>query len=151
VWGRDAEKLRRMENTSSFGEDSPFAYLHKNGAKNLLIGVDMQHSFTFAHYAEESCRAPYRYLKEFSAAYIDENGLRSSRTYSMYVRSLELETSVHLTPLETECLNSGAARNYRINGIDFMPVDLSRTFAVMKRDIEQNRGRKMARYKGQED
>jgi aminoglycoside 3-N-acetyltransferase len=151
VWGRDAERLCLTENISSFGSDSPFAYLHKNGAKNLLIGVDMQHSFTFAHYAEETCHAPYRYLKEFSADYTDENGRKTPRAYSMYVRNLEIETTVCLAPLEAECLDSGVARKYRINGVGFMAVDLSRAFEVMKRDIEQNRGRKMACYKGQDD
>ena len=39
VWGRDTEMLCRMQNQDSWGRQSPFAYLHRIGAKQLNINV----------------------------------------------------------------------------------------------------------------
>jgi aminoglycoside 3-N-acetyltransferase len=72
VWGKDSKKLYEMDNISSFGSDSPFAYLHENNAKNIIIDVSYQNCFTFAHYVEECCMeyVPYRYLKTFNGGSI---------------------------------------------------------------------------------
>ena len=46
-------------------------------------------SMTFYHHVEEMMMVPYRYMKYFEADYIDSNGFKTKKTYSIYVRDLE--------------------------------------------------------------
>lgn len=151
VWGKDAEALYEMENRDSFGQDSPFAYLKKVRAKNLFIDVSYQNSFTFAHYAEEwEGKVPYRYVKAFTAGYIDEQGRKEERTYSMFVRDLDKNVYVTIDPMEKQFVEDGAVQTYRINGVDFRLLDLDKAYVLMKEDIIYNRSRNLCTYDGQE-
>ena len=74
VWGKDAEYLHSLLNINSFVGGTPFEYLNDTKqSKMLMLDVDSR-CFTFQHYVEERVHAPYRYLKKFTAPYIDENG-----------------------------------------------------------------------------
>ena len=103
VWGKDKEALCALENKSSFGPDSPFAFMVDHGYRNLFIDKDTAHSFVFVHYAEESSGpVPYRYLKDFTADYTDADGKTRRATYSMNVRNLGMDVENTITPLEDE-------------------------------------------------
>lgn len=151
VWGKDAKLLYEMENKDSFGQDSPFAYLKKARAKNLFIDVSYQDSFTYAHYVEEwEGKVPYRYVKDFTADYIDEQGRKEERTYSMFVRDLDKNVHVTIDPMERQFIEDGAVQKYRINGVDFRLLDLDKAYILMKEDILHNRSRNLCTYDGQE-
>lgn len=151
VWGKDARRLYEMENKDSFGHDSPFAYLKEVRAKNLFIDVSYQDSFTFAHYVEEwEGNVPYRYVKDFTAGYIDEQGMEEVRTYSMFVRDLDKNVQVTINPMEEQFAETGAVRKYVINGVDFRLLDLDKSYELMKEDILNNRSRNLCTYDGQE-
>ena len=120
VWGRDQELLVGMENKSSFGADSPFGYMYRNKAKNLLIGVDLNIGYTFIHFVEEQVGGlSYRYQKDFLARYIDENGVESSRTYSMLVRDLDMDVVIKFNPFEELFIKAGVLDYRKINSVDF--------------------------------
>ncbi|NMB33100.1 MAG: AAC(3) family N-acetyltransferase [Clostridium sp.] len=140
VWGKDSEKLYNMDNISSFGDDSPFSYMRKNNAKMLIIGVPYDHSFTFMHHVEEMENVPYRYMKDFTAYYVDGCGKRSMRTYSMYVRNLEMGVITQFK-LDEDMKKDGASLHYTINNVEFILIDLSRAYEVIRRDIINNGGR----------
>ena len=142
VWGWDRSKLYNMDNTSSFGSDSPFAYLKENDAKMLIIGVSYQNSFTFMHHVEEMEKAPYRYLKNFKSKYIDGKGEESIRTYSMCVRDLELGVITRFD-LENEMKENGVAKHCTINNIEIINVNLKKAYTVIKNDIINNGGNKL--------
>lgn len=108
TWGRDMETLCRMQNQESWGQQSPFAYLHRVGAKQLNLNVTTQRSFTFQHYVEQSLEVPYRYPKYFMGRYTDLDGSEEVRTYSMYVRNLDIQMKEYLP--EEFVLSSGCAR-----------------------------------------
>ena len=55
VAGKDQQLLCDMQNTSSFGADSPFGYLERCHAKNVIIGIHYTDCFTFVHHCEEVC------------------------------------------------------------------------------------------------
>lgn len=151
VWGKDAGTLCDMNNRDSFGQDSPFAYLHRVHAKNLFIDVSYQDSFTFAHYVEEwEGKVPYRYVKDFTAGYIDEQGREEERTYSMFVRDMDKNVYVTIDPMEKWFLEDGAVQMYRINGLDFRLLDLDKAYTLVKEDILYNRSRNLCTYDGQE-
>lgn len=88
VWGCHKDKLCALENVEAFGEDSPFDYLVKNEAKFLSIGNMRGPRMTLIHYVEYLCRIPYRCEKVFEGYYIDDEGNKSIRRYTMFVRPL---------------------------------------------------------------
>ncbi len=150
VWGHDQELLAEMTNKSSFGADSPFGYCREKNAKNVFIDVECQHSFTFVHYVEEQCGVPYRYLKDFTANYIDRDGVETTRTYSMNVRDLDLDIFITIYPLEEEFTAAGAARRYTVNEIPMKTIEMGKTYDIIARDVTENRSRKICTYKGQD-
>jgi aminoglycoside 3-N-acetyltransferase len=123
--------------------------LYKQHGKNLLIDVDYQDSFTFLHYVEESVGVIYRYIKEFTSAYIDENSENKEKTYSMYVRKLELETENNVNPIGDVFEHLEAAKVKTVNGIPFTVIDLNLAFDVIKDDIINNRAKRLVIYRGQ--
>lgn len=138
VWGRDKNKLYQMNNISSFGSDSPFAYLHKEKAKMLMIGLSYQHSFTFVHYVEEMEKVTYRFMKPFSGIYIDENGRGSVRTYTMYVRDLDKSVVTRINPIGEELEKRNISRCKTINGVSFCFIHLFEAYEVIREDILHN-------------
>jgi aminoglycoside 3-N-acetyltransferase len=105
----------------------------------------MQDSFTFAHYAEESERVDYRYLKSFFAHYTDEFGQTERRMYSMYVRDVKRGVVTYLHPLAQLLDEMGIAPRYSINQISCTNIDLAASYAVMVDDIRNNQARNLYR------
>lgn len=151
IWGKDKEMLCQRDYISSFGEDSIFAYLHEKKAKNLLLDVTLQHCFTYAHYVEQqSGSVSYRYLKKFTADYIDANGKREEKTYEMFVRNLDLDVVNLIDPYEEDFLKNGIAEVKNINDSKFLLIELAPAYDIILEDIEKNASRKLCRYNGQD-
>ncbi|MDR1914019.1 MAG: AAC(3) family N-acetyltransferase, partial [Clostridiales bacterium] len=150
VWGKDKDYLCNMNNISSFGSDSPFAYLHHNNAVDVLIDVNYNNSFTFTHYVEETVGlpVPYRFHKIFSDLYVDEMGFKEQREYSMFVRSYELNTTNNMTLGET-LENSGVSNKYDFMGVTVRVLRLGDCYPFLKQDILENRSRNLCCYIGQ--
>ncbi|MCR4892706.1 MAG: AAC(3) family N-acetyltransferase [Lachnospiraceae bacterium] len=151
VWGKDADYLCSLTNKSSFGADSPFSYCKDVNAKNVFIDVECQHSFTFVHYVEEQVGVCYRYLKDFTAPYIDGAGNESIRTYSMNVRDLDMDVFVTIYPLEEEFREAGLSRRYTVNDIPMKTIEIGGTYDIIARDARENRSRKICTFIGQEE
>lgn len=143
VWGKDKEKLCDLDNKSSFGADSPFAYLKENKAKMLIIGLDYQKSFTFAHYVEESEGVDYRYIKDFKSTYIDSNGEESVKEYSMLVRDLEKGVVTNVNPIGEYMEAQGFSNKTYINDVSFILIDLVKAYSLIREDIKYNRGKNL--------
>ncbi|MBR5408132.1 MAG: DUF4910 domain-containing protein [Lachnospiraceae bacterium] len=152
VWGKDKEALCALDNKSSFGPDSPFEFMVSHGYRNLFIDKDMQHSFVFVHYAEESSGlVPYRYLKDFTADYTDEKGNTRRATYSMNVRNLGMDVQNTITPLEDEFIEKGIEDRFYINGLEYKIIELKEAHPIIVNDVKTNRSRRVCSYIGQDD
>ena len=152
VWGRDKEALCALDNKSSFGPDSPFAYMVDHGYRNLFIDKDTQHSFVFVHYAEESSGlVPYRYLKDFTADYTDASGNKRRATYSMNVRNLGMDVENTILPLEDEFIEKGIEEKFYVNGIEYKLIELKQSHPIIVNDVINNRSRRVCSYIGQND
>ena len=150
IWGKDRDLLCAMNNKSAFGEDSPFAYLCEKG-KNLIIDVSLQHSFTFAHYVEEQVGVVYRYQKTFTAPYIDADGQEEEHSYSMLVRDLDRDVETLLDPIGEDMEALGLLEKKEINGSSFSVLRFADFYELARRDILDNKARKLTCYKGQEE
>lgn len=148
VWGKDAEKLCEMTNQSAFGGDSPFHYMNQEKADHLMIDLSFTKGYTFVHYVEELVGVSYRYQKDFTGKYIDETGKETIRTYSMYVRNLDLNLQ-YIDTIEELLCNTVRQRKWYY-GVEFKLINYGDSFPIIKRDIIENKSRKIAVYKGQE-
>lgn len=130
VWGKDQEYLCNLPNKSAFEEESPFGYLRRNHAINIIINVPLEHSFTFTHYVEQMMEHEleiyYRYHKDFTSVYRDADGNEEVRTYSMFVRYLDLEPIPSRgDELQKTLQDAGTLSLFQINGVVFKRVDLA--------------------------
>ena len=152
VWGKDKEALCAMENKSSFGSDSPFAYMVEHGYRNLFIDKDLQHSFVFVHYVEQSVgHLHYRYLKDFTADYTDENGVTQVRTYDMNVRNLDMDVENVIYAFEEEFMEKGIMQRFFVNELEYKIIELKESYPIIAEDVRHNRSRRICSYIGQEN
>ena len=138
VWGRDANAFAAVDYADAWGEDSPFAWLHRNGGKMLLLDVSLQRAFTFMHYVEESVRVPYRYFKNFCGEYIDADGTKSVRGYTMYVRDLSIPVEEYLPDSFLE--EAGAMRGQSCGNLMFKVIDLAKAYDAVAEDLRRYNG-----------
>lgn len=150
VYGRNQDALCSMRNTDSFGVDSPFHFMHKNNFINFIIDVPFQHSFTFLHYVEEiSGIVTYRYIKNFTADYTYADNPTEQRTYSMFVRNLDMDVESTVDPIEKDFILKQAEIKIRINNSEIKRVDLAKAYPIILDDILHNNAKKLCRFKGQ--
>ena len=152
VWGKDKEWLCNMNNISSFGADSPFAYLKEKNALNILIDVDYQNCFTYVHFVEEQSKiVKYRYQKMFSAPYIDVNGQIRDSKYSMFVRYLELDVENKINRIGHILEENKIANKLTVGIIPIISLRMGDAYPIIENDIMNNRSRNICTYIGQED
>lgn len=140
VWGEGTNELVGLQNKSSFGKDSPFAWLHKNQGKQLVFDAI---GFTFVHYVEETFGVSYRYLKDFTSEYIDQYAKHSIRTYSMYVRDLNLNFIVSKDGLERVLLEHNSMNLITENDIKFGLIPFCSAFESFKDEILNNQSKNL--------
>ncbi|MBU0880842.1 MAG: AAC(3) family N-acetyltransferase, partial [Candidatus Omnitrophica bacterium] len=99
VIGRLKEDFAKIDNESAYSDESIFGELRRRNGKIMLIDISIQRSMTFFHHIEEMLHVDYRYHKDFRGLYTDENGKLSSKTYSIFVRKLELGVKTNVEPM----------------------------------------------------
>jgi aminoglycoside 3-N-acetyltransferase len=151
IWGKNKEKLCEMDPINAFGKETIFEFLYKKNAKALVIGLPILAGLTYVHHVETMVRVPYRYDKNFTGEYIDEYGKKSEKTYSMYVRDLEMNALEinGFEPLAKIIGKMGLSKNYNINKVDFHVLNLRVITPIIEKDILENDSRNMYVYKGQ--
>ncbi len=150
VSGKDQDALVRLNNTDSFGIDSPFNYLKEVNATNFIIDVSLQSCFTFAHYVEEKSGAvKHRFIKDFVGEYIDDDGNVETRSYSMFVRDLDMDVVTKIDPIEEDFLKQGVANRLQINNSSILRIELGKAYQILLNDILYNESRKLCSFKGQ--
>ena len=153
-WGADTDDLCALENKSSFGDDSPFAYMVDRGYRNLFIDKDLEHSFVFVHYAEQSVgnlHGNYRYLKDFTGEYTDENGITTTRTYDMNVRALDKDVTNVIYAFEDEFIEKGIMKRFYINDLEYKIIELAGSHPILQEDVRHNRSRRICSFIGQDN
>jgi aminoglycoside 3-N-acetyltransferase len=98
VIGAAAQDLAGRDTLSAFDQRSAFERMLELNFKLLLLGADVQ-AASIVHFSEQRAAVPYRYWKEFSGR-IKEGGQWQERTYRMFVRDLELDPQLRLTPIQ---------------------------------------------------
>ncbi len=138
VFGKDKEKLTSLDYKESFGKNSIFAWELENGGKLIRIGNPKEHGFTIYHHIEEKVGVKYRYEKDFTDNYTDENGITNKKTYSMYVRNLDMNVETNTFLYIPEFEKKGIINTSIYNGINLESVDLSLACEIFENDIRFN-------------
>ena len=134
VCGRDQQYLVSLDNQEAFGANSPFAYLQKNHAKQISLGVDMSGGLTYCHYIEQLAQVPYRHHKFFLGEYKDEFGNIEFRSYSQYVRDISLECEYVLS--DAFLIDNHAVKKKKLYGWDIAFADLLVIEKIMMKDFK---------------
>lgn len=148
VYGKDKDYLCSLENKSSFGIDSPFNYFYEKNAKNLFINIDYQSSATFVHRVEEKIGVEYRYLKDFTSLYIDEDNNKSERTYSMYVRYLDKDVITTINPMHDIFVKNKCVEEIYFKTAFIRLLNMRKAYDLVELDILENNAKNIVKYDG---
>ncbi len=136
VRGKDAFHLSELKNTSSFGSDSPFAWMLKRNTLMVFAGTTVAEALTFTHFVEETEQVRYRKYKKLMIRYTDAQGNTSPEGFSIF--SKKPGWTMQLEKLN-ELLSGRELKEYRINGIPFSAIRARDAFEVISKDIRENR------------
>jgi len=135
VCGKDANLLAEMNNSSSFGSDSPFAYLMEKNAIMIFAGTSISEAMTFTHFVEESLQVRYRKNKKINILYTDHKGKKEHRNYTLFRKKCGWTMRLHL--LE-QVFPESAFKKITINGVSFTMIRCEEAFKTIRKDIEEN-------------
>lgn len=97
VLGPLKEDLLRCKNTTTFGDDSTFAYFERCDARIVMMGCDWSYCTQF-HRSEESANVPYRFHKDITGKAI-RDGKQYTAVARMFVRDLDIDPLNDFQPL----------------------------------------------------
>lgn len=141
VYGKNTDELAELKSNSTFGNDSVFAFLKERKAKILLIDVDLQHSFTFAHYVEENQQVSYRKYRKINYSLVNEEGEISKETIRIFEKKKGVVNT--LNKLEPLFIERGAMKKFELNDSIFRLIHLDIAFELMCEEIQLNDSRKL--------
>jgi aminoglycoside 3-N-acetyltransferase len=113
IVGAHAADLAERDTFSAFDDGSAFERMMQLGFKLFLLGADI-HAASIVHYSEQRAKVPYRYWKEFTGRIKLSGGWRTS-TYRMFVRDLDLDPQLRLTPIQRALESEGQWRTTNLN------------------------------------
>lgn len=144
VWGKDSDYLCGFDNIDSWGEDTIFEWLDTVDAKCLSLGVHTLYGFTGSHHMEQKIGVYYRYNKEFTGEYTDEEGVVTTRTYSMYVRDLDINAlEIDEKPLGKIMEQEGTSKVHYYGKVPMCVFNIRDAYTVYEKDIRYNGSRLM--------
>lgn len=144
VAGAYADQFVRADQTSSFGQDSPFAFLHAHQGVLISVDLPLNDTLTFVHYVEECVGVPYRAHTPFPIRYTDANGVTHQRTFSAYAK--HPGHHMDFAGLEPLLTSAGALHRIDVDGHVVERIDLSRAYSVIEQDIRHNGARTIHRF-----
>jgi aminoglycoside 3-N-acetyltransferase len=143
VWGKHADYLSNMNNQSSFGKDSPFAFLKDKNSKMLLISTGVAEALTFAHFVEETEKVRYRKYKTFKIFYTDEDGETSLKQFLLYKKKPGWD--LNFKPIE-KILKNSILKEKSVNNIKIQMLNLADAYLFIQKDIRENNAKSLAYF-----
>jgi aminoglycoside 3-N-acetyltransferase len=98
VFGKNKKYFENIDNFSAYGDESPFGILKRLDGKIAILDLEDQNSMTFYHHIEEINDVHWRYAKNFKGLYVDKNGKKTNKEYSIFVRKLEHNVQTDVNP-----------------------------------------------------
>lgn len=146
MYGKRAGEFYSLteNNTETFGHDSMFGQLHRSKAILILIDLTLYYGFTFAHYAEQELKVPYRVNKNYQFDFTNSKGVTQPVTFTVYAKKRGYIPV--LNTLETPLLNAGALTKLMLNEIPVMRIELDKAFDVMAEDVKHHNAKNLINF-----
>jgi aminoglycoside 3-N-acetyltransferase len=143
VWGKDAEKLAAMTNKSSFGSDSPFAWLMEKNALLLFVGTTLAEALTFTHFVEESEKVGYRRYHYTNISYSDRDGQTSNASFQLYAKKPGWTMQLHRLQ---ELIPKQFIQQESYNDIFITAIRAKDAYEIISKDIKHNKAASIAAF-----
>ena len=140
VFGKNSDKLIKMQHSNSFSLNSPFGYMIRNKAKNLFIDLDYKDAMTFVHVAEQTERVSYRYEKTFSGIYVDKLNKRKKKFFKLFVRKKNVNETIIDKKFDKILEDQKAIKKIQTNKINYSILDVNLTYSLMRKEIQKKSG-----------
>ena len=115
VVGNYVEDLVNRDKSSAFERGSAFERILELDFKLLLLGANVQ-AASIIHYSEIRANVPYRYWQDFTGLYRRSTSMEwEKRTFRMFVRDLELDPMLDLSPVQKLLYDRGQWKEIPIN------------------------------------
>ncbi len=138
AWGKNAEEFLKLKSLDCFGEESFFEKLYDLNIKYLFFGVDLQHSATFVHYAEEKAQVYYRFYKYFDGKIKNNDDLIETKV-RYYVRNLDLSYKDNWYPMENKAIELGVIDKFEYNGAPIMITKAKEVDKYLQEELNKNK------------
>lgn len=132
VWGKGSSDILALEDTSTFGKNSIFSYLHANNAVFLFFDVHIENSFTYIHYVEEYLNVPYRSYHNWTIN-IEENGVVTPKNIQFHMKKWGVLADVDA--LNEVFFKRGAMERYDYSGIYIDSITADRATPIITEKI----------------
>lgn len=139
VSGKDADYISKIDCNSTFGNNSVFAYLKDVKAKMLLIDIDLEHSFTFAHFVEEENKVTYRKYVYLPYSFVNEIGKVEDKVLKIYAKRKGVVNT--LNKLEPILIERDAMKKVEINNSVFRLIHLDLAYNIISDNINSDGGK----------
>ncbi len=136
--GPAVDKLFANLPSTCFGPDCLYDRLVKADASICNIGVGFRYA-TFVHYAEEACKVPYRFKKEFTGNIIS-NGVASPASFTYYARTGvdDATTFPDLRKLEKEARSRGYCKSQPVGKGEVTTISCRNLLQLCKEGIKKD-------------
>ncbi len=142
VWGKYSDELCLLNNISSFGKDSPFAFLLGHNARMIFIDAKISEAFTFVHYTEEMEQVFYRSERRYNIHYTNDKGESLEKHFYLY--SKKPGWTMTLEKLEKLFDERNITKKISVNGLECNSLLLKDTYPLLVDDIRSNKARNIA-------
>lgn len=150
VWGKYQEELCNMDNVNAFGIGSVFDFQYKHNAKLFCLGNLKVRGYTQIHHGEAVVKVPYRFEKVFTSKYLDINGNETERSYSMYVRYLDIDSVTDVfQKVDGEWERDGYVNTYFLEDLRFQSTKIKETLDYVINDLRNNYGKRVTKINGE--
>lgn len=137
VAGAGAAELIAVEENSSFGPRSPFAFMRRHAATIVSVDLPITYALTYIHHVEEIETVPYRTWRELSIRYTGRDGRTGDRIFRLYAKRPGHMNST--ARLEVLLERSGALIKGHVDGVAYTTVDVAKMHGILVHDIRMNK------------
>ncbi len=136
--GAGVRELVAADERSSFGPASPFAFMHRHGARILALDIDVTYALTYIHHVEELERVPYRHWRDLAIDHTAADGTRSLATYRLFGKRPGHMNST--ARLEASLLECGALLHGSLGALRYTIVEVEPLHRLLVDDIRTTGG-----------
>ncbi len=144
VAGHLKKEFLAAEDTSSFGERSPFALLRAHNFTLLGLDMHLNYALSYFHHVEELEEVPYRQWRTVTISYSSAKGISALRSFRIFAKRAGYANE--LSALAPRLIKVGAMTTGHLDGVGFLTVDLAKAHDEIANDIRSNKARSIVRF-----